>query len=98
MKISKNLTENTMNISVEGRLDATTVPELKAELQEAAECADKLVLDFSKLEYISSAGLRVLLATYKTMASKGGMVITGVNEVVTEIFDITGFSDVLDIE
>lgn len=98
MKISKNLSENTMNISVEGRLDTTTVPELDAELKESAKSADKLVLDFSKLEYISSAGLRVLLATYKTMASKGGMVITGVNEVVTEIFDITGFSDVLDIE
>ncbi len=60
--------------------------------------AETLTLDFSKLDYISSAGLRVLLAAHKAMSRKGGMKVTGVNEIVQEVFDVTGFSDVLTIE
>ena len=98
MKITKTTSGNTLNVAVEGRLDTTTSPELEAELSAAAATSDKIVLDFSKLDYISSAGLRVLLATHKKMAAKDGLVITGVNEIVDEIFEITGFSDILDIQ
>nr|WP_316624332.1 STAS domain-containing protein [uncultured Ruminococcus sp.] len=98
MKITKTTSGNTFTFAVEGRLDTTTSPELESELSAAAGTAEKIVLDFSKLDYISSAGLRVLLATHKKMAGKGGLVITGVNEIVNEIFEITGFSDILDIQ
>ena len=98
MKINKQTNGNITEVAVEGRLDTTTAPELEAALKDAADSADKLVLDFSKLDYVSSAGLRVLLATHKKMAAKGGMTVTGVNEIVNEIFDITGFSDILNIE
>ena len=98
MNINKKTNGNTIEVAVEGRLDTTTAPELEAALKEAAESADKIVLDFSKLDYVSSAGLRVLLATHKKMAAKEGMTVTGVNDIVNEIFEITGFSDILDIE
>ena len=98
MDINKKTNGNTIEVAVEGRLDTTTAPELEAALKEAADSADKIVLDFSKLDYVSSAGLRVLLATHKKMAAKEGMTITGVNDIVNEIFEITGFSDILDIE
>jgi len=98
MDINKKTNGNTIEVAVEGRLDTTTAPELEAALKEAADSADKIVLDFSKLDYVSSAGLRVLLATHKKMAAKDGMTITGVNDIVNEIFEITGFSDILDIE
>ena len=98
MKINKNITGNTLEMSVEGRLDTTTAPELEAALKEDMDSVDKVVLDFSKLDYVSSAGLRVLLAAHKKMAAKDGMTITGVNDIVNEIFEITGFSDILDIE
>ena len=98
MNINKKTNGNTIEVAVEGRLDTTTAPELEAALKEAADSADKIVLDFSKLDYVSSAGLRVLLATHKKMAAKKGMIVTGVNDIVNEIFEITGFSDILDIE
>ena len=85
-------------IALEGRLDTTTSPELEAQLKKTLECAETLTLDFSNLDHISSAGLRVLLSAHKAMSSKGGLKITNVNEIVREVFDVTGFSDVLTIE
>lgn len=87
-----------MTISLEGRLDTTTSPALEKELNEVLPKINELVFDFSKLEYISSAGLRVLLTAHKAMSRKGGMKVTNVNEIVQEVFDVTGFSDILTIE
>ena len=98
MTIAKELNGSTLTIALEGRLDTLTAPELEAELGKDLPGAEILVLDFSKLDYISSAGLRVLLSAHKTMSKKGGMVVTNVNEMVREVFDVTGFSDILDIE
>ena len=98
MTITKTLTGSTLTVALEGRLDTMTSPELEAELNASLPAADSLVFDFSKLDYISSAGLRVLLAAHKQMAGKGGMKVTNVNEVVQEVFDVTGFADILTIE
>ena len=98
MKINKTQNGTTLNIALEGRLDTMTSPELEAELHRSLEGADSVVFDFSKLDYISSAGLRGLLATHKQMAGKGGMKVTNVNEIVQEVFDVTGFADILTIE
>jgi anti-sigma B factor antagonist len=98
MTIQKELAGKNLKLAVEGRLDTLTAPELEAELGREMPGAETLTLDFSKLDYISSAGLRVLLAAHKAMSRKGGMKVTGVNEIVQEVFDVTGFSDVLTIE
>lgn len=98
MNIIKNLNGNTLNIALEGRLDTTTAPELEKELKDSLDSATELVLDFSKLDYISSAGLRVLLSAHKIMSGRGGMKVTHVNEIVNEVFEVTGFSDILNIE
>lgn len=98
MKLTKKLENNVLTVAVEGRLDTNTSPELDEMLTAERDSADKLVLDFSTLDYISSAGLRVLLSNHKAMSSKGGMVVTGVSPIVAEIFEITGFSDILNIE
>ena len=98
MKMTKTLNGTSLTIALEGRLDTTTAPELEKELQASLDGADELTLDFSALEYISSAGLRVLLSAHKMMSRKGGMKVTHVNEVVAEVFEVTGFSDILDIE
>ena len=97
MKISKNLNGTALTIALEGRLDTTTAPELEKELNGLND-VNELTLDFGKLEYISSAGLRVLLAAHKIMSRKGGMKVTNVNEIVNEVFEVTGFSDILVIE
>jgi anti-sigma B factor antagonist len=98
MTITKNANGNALEVAVEGRLDTMTAPELEASLKESLGTAETLTLDFSKLDYISSAGLRVLLSAHKTMAGKGGMKVVNVNEIVREVFDVTGFSDILTIE
>ena len=98
MNIRKTQNADNLNIAVEGRLDTATAPELEAEFKSSLDGASTLVLDFEKLDYISSAGLRVLLSAQKVMAKKGGMKVINVNENVMEIFDVTGFSDILDIE
>ena len=98
MTITKNLNGNALEIALEGRLDTMTSPELEAELNNSLGSAESLTLDFSKLDYISSAGLRVLLSAHKAMLSKGGMKVTNVNEIVREVFDVTGFADILTIE
>ena len=97
MTINKKQNGTAMEIALEGRLDTMTAPNLEAELK-SLDGVESLTMDFSKLEYISSAGLRVLLSAHKAMASKGGMKITHVNEIVQEVFDVTGFSDILTIE
>ena len=98
MDIRKELTENRLDVAVSGRLDTTTAPELDAALREALPGVKELVLDFSALDYISSAGLRVLLSAQKAMSKQGSMKLTGVNESVMEVFEITGFSGILTIE
>ena len=98
MKITKNQNGTCLNIAVEGRMDTTTAPELEKELRESLDGVTELTLDFSKLDYISSAGLRVLLSAHKTMRDKGSMKVTNANEIVQEVFDVTGFSDILTIE
>lgn len=98
MTINTTWNDKELNIAPEGRLDTMTAPELEAELGKTTADAQSLVFDFSKLEYISSAGLRVLLSAHKAMNAKGGMKIRNVNEIVREVFDVTGFSDILTIE
>ena len=98
MTITKNMNGNALEIALEGRLDTMTAPELEAELNSSLSSAESLTLDFSKLEYISSAGLRVLLGAQKIMMKPGSMKLTHVNETVMEIFEVTGFVDILTIE
>lgn len=98
MTIEKNLNGAELIVKVVGRLDTTTAPELETSLKESFEGLEKLVLDFGELDYLSSAGLRVLLQAQKTMNKQGEMVVRNVNETISEIFEVTGFSDVLTIE
>ena len=97
MTINKNLNGNQLTIALEGRLDTTTAPELEAELKMSLDNVNSLIFDLDKLDYISSAGLRVLLSAQKIMSKKGGMKVTHVNEIVQEVFEVTGFADILDI-
>ena len=98
MNIEKNCMNNGTVLKVIGRLDTTTAPSLEAAVAETTAACETLVLDFAGLEYISSAGLRVILKAQKAMAAKGGMKLVHVNETIMEIFEITGFSDILTIE
>lgn len=98
MEIIKQQNGDALSIAVKGRLDTTTAPQLEAELKQSLNGVRSLALDFAQLEYLSSAGLRVLLAAQKTMNKQGEMVVRNVNETVAEIFDITGFADILTIE
>ena len=98
MTIEKNLNGATLTITLTGRLDTTTAPQLEAELKASLPGVENLALDFASLEYLSSAGLRVLLAAQKTMNKQGDMVVRNVNETIAEIFEVTGFSDILTIE
>ena len=98
MNINKVLNGAALTLSVEGRLETTTAPELEAVIKNELDGITSLTFDLSKLEYVSSAGLRVLLSAQKIMNSQGEMCVTGVNDIVMEIFDITGFSDILTIK
>ena len=98
MKIMKTQNSSAVTIVLEGRLDSTTSPELETELKATLDGASEIVFDLEKLDYISSAGLRVLFSAQKVMMKKGGMIVIHVNETVMEIFEITGFSDILNIE
>lgn len=97
MTIEKTQNNGGLLITLEGRLDTSTAPQLEAELKSIGDIV-KLTFDFEKLEYISSAGLRVLLAAQKVMNKQGSMVIRHVNETIMEIFEVTGFLDILSIE
>ncbi|MDR0433689.1 MAG: STAS domain-containing protein [Gracilibacteraceae bacterium] len=96
MKITKTGTLPELTVAVEGRLDTSTAPQLEKELYLAG--VTKLVFDFADIEYVSSAGLRVLLSAQKKMNKQGEMIVRNVNETVAEVFEITGFSDILNIE
>lgn len=98
MKIDVNKIDAKAIVALTGRLDTTTAPELEAELKNVIEGCSDLVFDFENLEYISSAGLRILLATQKTMNKQGAMVIKNVAASIMEVFEITGFVDILTIE
>ena len=98
MNIIKNKEGSKLSLALEGRLDTTTAPQLEAELKASMEGITELDLDFEQLEYLSSAGLRVLLAAQKVMNKQGKMVIRHVNETIQEVFEITGFIDILTIE
>ena len=98
MNIIKKQNGTQLEIALEGRLDTVTAPDLEQALAEALPEVTALTLDFSKVDYISSAGLRVLLATYKSLMGKGTMKITHINEIVREVFQVTGFSKILTIE
>ena len=98
MTINKTANGNELTIALEGRLDTTTAPQLDDELKTALDGIAKLEFNFEKLEYVSSAGLRVLLAAQKVMNKQGSMVIKNVNEEIQEIFEVTGFVDILTIE
>ena len=97
LKIEKKNTE-TKTLALIGRLDTVTAPELEAEISAILPTAESLVLDMEKLEYISSAGLRVILKTQKALTQKAGLKLIHVSDEVREVFDITGFSDFLTIE
>ncbi|WP_029231657.1 STAS domain-containing protein [Butyrivibrio sp. VCB2006] len=98
LNITKTLAEKDLNISLEGRLDTMTAPDLETQLTASLGGVENLVFDLAKLEYISSAGLRVLLSAQKTMNKQGTMVVRNATEEVKEIFEVTGFSDILTIE
>ena len=98
LNINKTIENGKAAFSLEGRLDTVTSPSLEAELRDALDGVSELTMDFEKLEYISSAGLRVLLAAQKDMNKRGVMKLTHVNETIMEIFEVTGFSDILTIE
>lgn len=98
MEIRKILNGNELLVAVEGRLDTTTAPQLEDDVRSSIDGIKELVFDFAKLEYISSAGLRVLLAMQKIMNKQGSMTVRNVNETVMEVFEITGFVDILTIE
>ena len=97
MKVTLDKNGSTLKVSVSGRLDTTTAPELEKTLGSQLEGIESLTLDFGDLAYISSAGLRVLLALQKTMNRQGQMVVTHVNDNLMEVFDVTGFVDMLTI-
>lgn len=97
MTINKTQEGENLCIALEGRLDTSTAPELEAAVANL-DGVKNLEFNFEALEYVSSAGLRVLLATQKVMNSKGSMKISHVNETIMEVFEITGFADILSIE
>lgn len=99
MTISEQRDQNKIILQVKGRLDTVTSPQLEQTLEKLLEKEGELVLDFTALEYISSAGLRVLLAAHKRMETQEGrLVIRGANAVVREVFIVTGFMDILHVE
>ena len=98
MTIDKKIDGSELTLTLIGRLDTNTAPQLENELKASLGGVESLTLDFAGLDYLSSAGLRVLLTAHKAMMGKEGMKITHVNDVVQEVFEVTGFSDILTIE
>ncbi|MCQ2749343.1 MAG: STAS domain-containing protein [Clostridia bacterium] len=97
MTINKTQNDNSVTLAIVGRLDTTTAPDLEKEIDNVGEIKE-LIIDMKELEYTSSAGLRALLKAQKMMNEKGKMKVINVNETIMEVFDITGFSDMLTIE
>ena len=98
MTIKKMMNGTAATLKIIGRLDTSTAPELEAAIDGCIAGIQELVLDCSALEYVSSAGLRVILKAQKLMNAQGAMKVTHVNEAIMEVFDITGFADILNIE
>ena len=98
MTIEKKIENGNVTLTVAGRLDTTTAPELEKTVDSVLSGTKELVFDMTGLEYISSAGLRVILKAQKAMNAQGSMKLTGVNDSIMEVFDITGFLDILTIE
>ncbi len=98
MTIEKKINGTELYIELGGRMDTTTAPQLEVELKREIGGMERLVFDFAQLEYLSSAGLRVLLSAQKVMNKQGEMVIKNVNSTIMDIFEVTGFSDILTIE
>lgn len=98
MNIIKTRQDTKLTIALEGRLDTITAPQLEAEIKSSLDGVTELVLEFEKLEYLSSAGLRTVLAAQKLMSQHGKMVVRQVNETIMEVFRVTGFTDFLTIE
>ncbi len=98
LKIKKTLEESSLRLELKGRLDTTSSPQLEEELKSSLDGVTSLVFDLKDLEYISSAGLRVLLSAQKVMNRQGQMKLIHVNDVINEIFEVTGFTDILTIE
>ncbi len=98
LNINKKIDGDKAVVELEGRLDTVTSPELENELKDVLPELTGLTLDFTGLEYVSSAGLRVLLSAQKAMSRQGEMKLVGVSEAIMEIFEVTGFSDILTIE
>ncbi len=98
MTIEKKINNDALTLIVSGRLDTQTAPELEKELDSVLADIKELTFDFANLEYVSSAGLRVILKAQKAMNAQGSMKLTGVNDSIMEVFDITGFLDILTIE
>ena len=98
LNINKTQAGNTLTVALEGRLDTATAPQLEGELRAAVKGIEELAFDLSQLDYISSAGLRVLLSAQKVMNRQGKMVIRNTKPEIMEIFDVTGFTDILNIE
>ncbi len=97
MTVTKTQSGDTVTLLVEGRVDTVTSPNLEKEIQAVSD-VNALVLDLAKLDYISSAGLRVLLSAHKSFVKKGGLTITHVADAIMDIFDVTGFKDILTIK
>ena len=98
LNISKESNATSLTVILKGRLDTTTAPELEKELEDSLDDVTELIMDFETLEYISSAGLRVLLSTQKIMSERGEMKLIHVSDTIMEIFEVTGFADILTIE
>jgi len=98
MEIIKNVNSTELSIAVQGRVDTTTAPQLDKEVKDSIDGITTLTFDLTELEYISSAGLRVLLAAQKIMNKQGSMVVKNVKEEIMEIFEVTGFDSILDIQ
>ncbi|MCI9076530.1 MAG: STAS domain-containing protein [Dorea sp.] len=98
MNITENKNGNQLCLSLEGRLDTTTAPELEKVIKSSLDGVTELTIDMSSLDYLSSAGLRILLGAQKTMNKQGSMKVTHVNDTIMEIFEVTGFVDILTIE
>ena len=98
MQITNERNGNTLTVSISGRVDTATAPELEKFIEENTEGISELILDVKEMSYTSSAGLRVFLKAQKKMNSQGKMIIKNVQSTVMEIFEMTGFSDILTIE
>ena len=98
MEINKIKDGTALTIELEGRLDTVSAPQLETELKKSISGVETLIFDFAKLEYLSSAGLRVLLSSQKVMNRQGQMIIKNVNSTIADIFEVTGFSEILTVE